>query len=211
MIDDLITKGVAEPYRMFTSRAEYRLTLRADNADIRLSSLAKDLEILSESRSLKFEKKLENINKLKVHLSSRSLTPNEASKHGIKISKDGVKRNGLELLKYKDVNFDKLKSIFSLDEYDADVIEQIEIDNHYSGYYAKQEDDIEVFKKDENLKIPENIDYSKISGLSNEIRQKLELIRPKTFGQASRIEGITPAAINLLLTYSKRYNFKRTA
>ena len=211
MIDDLITKGVAEPYRMFTSRAEYRLTLRADNADIRLSSLAKDLEILSESRQKNFENKLDNINNLKVHLSSRTLTPNEASKHGIKISKDGVKRNGLELLKYKDVNFDKLKSIFNLDDYEADVIEQIEIDNHYSGYYAKQEDDIEVFKKDENLKIPENIDYSKISGLSNEIRQKLELIRPKTFGQASRIEGITPAAINLLLTYSKRYNFKHTA
>ena len=114
-----------------------------------------------------------------MHLSSRSLTPNEASKHGIKISKDGVKRNGLELLKYKDVNFDKLKSIFKLDDYEADVIEQIEIDNHYSGYYAKQEDDIEVFKKDENLKIPENIDYSKISGLSNEIRQKLSLLGPK--------------------------------
>ena len=211
MIDDLITKGVAEPYRMFTSRAEYRLTLRADNADIRLSSLAKDLEILSESRQKNFKNKLDNISNLKVHLSSRTLTPNEASKHGIKISKDGVKRNGLELLKYKDVNFDKLKSIFNLDDYEADVIEQIEIDNHYSGYYAKQEDDIEVFKKDENLKIPENIDYSKISGLSNEIRQKLELIRPKTFGQASRIEGITPAAINLLLTYSKRYNFKHTA
>ena len=211
MIDDLITKGVAEPYRMFTSRAEYRLTLRADNADIRLSNLAKDLEILSESRLNNFEKKLKNINNLKTDLSSRSLTPNEASKHGIKISKDGVKRDGLELLKYKDVNFDKLKTIFNLDDYEADVIEQIEIDNHYSGYYAKQEDDIEVFKKDENLKIPENIDYSKISGLSNEIRQKLELIRPKTFGQASRIEGITPAAINLLLTYSKRYNFKHTA
>jgi tRNA uridine 5-carboxymethylaminomethyl modification enzyme len=211
MIDDLITKGVAEPYRMFTSRAEYRLTLRADNADLRLSSLAKDLEILSESRLSDFEIKLKNINNLKVHLSSKSMTPNQASRHGIKISKDGVKRNGLELLKYKDVNFEKLKSIFDLDDFDSDVIEQIEIDNHYSGYYAKQEDDIEVFKKDENLKIPENIDYSKISGLSNEIRQKLELIRPKTFGQASRIEGITPSAINLLLTYSKRYNFKHTA
>ena len=211
MIDDLITKGVAEPYRMFTSRAEYRLTLRADNADLRLSSLAKDLEILSESRLSDFEIKLKNINNLKVHLSSKSMTPNQASRHGIKISKDGVKRNGLELLRYKDVNFEKLKSIFDLDDFDSDVIEQIEIDNHYSGYYAKQEDDIEVFKKDENLKIPENIDYSKISGLSNEIRQKLELIRPKTFGQASRIEGITPSAINLLLTYSKRYNFKHTA
>ena len=211
MIDDLITKGVAEPYRMFTSRAEYRLTLRADNADLRLSSLAKDLEILSESRLSDFEIKLKNINNLKVHLSSRSMTPNQASKHGIKISKDGVKRNGLELLKYKDVNFEKLKSIFDLDDFDRDVIEQVEIDNHYSGYYAKQEDDIEVFKKDENLKIPENIDYSKISGLSNEIRQKLDLIRPRTFGQASRIEGITPSAINLLLTYTKRYNFKHTA
>ena len=140
-----------------------------------------------------------------------SLTPNEAEKHGIKISKDGVKRNGLELLKYKGVNFNNLKDIFGLGEFSSDVIEQIEIDNHYAGYYAKQEDDIEIFKKDENMKIPENIDYSDISGLSNEIRQKLELIRPKTFGQASRIEGITPAAINLLLTYSKRYNFKHTA
>ena len=211
MIDDLITKGVAEPYRMFTSRAEYRLTLRADNADLRLSSIAKDLEILSESRLQSFEKKLDNINKLKVQLSSRSFTPNEAHKHGIKISKDGIKRNGLELLSYKGVTFDKLKPIFGLSDYEPDVIEQIEIDNHYSGYYAKQEDDIEIFKKDENMKIPENIDYSAISGLSNEIRQKLELVKPKTFGQASRIEGITPAAINLLLTYSKRYNFKHTA
>ena len=211
MIDDLITKGVAEPYRMFTSRAEYRLTLRADNADLRLSSIAKDLEILSESRLQKFKKKNENINKLKVQLSSRSFTPNEADKHGIKISKDGIKRNGLELLKYKGVTFDKLKTIFGLGDYDQDVVEQIEIDNHYSGYYAKQEDDIKIFKKDENVKIPENIDYSEISGLSNEIREKLQLIKPKTFGQASRIEGITPSAINLLLTYSKRYNFKHTA
>ena len=211
MIDDLITKGVAEPYRMFTSRAEYRLTLRADNADLRLSSYAKELEILSESRVKLFEEKVDNINKLKVQLSSSSLSPNEAAKHGIRISKDGVKRNGLELLKYKGVNFNNLKSIFDLDHYDNDVIQQIEIDNHYAGYYAKQADDIELFKKDENMKIPENLDYSEISGLSNEIRHKLELIRPKTFGQASRIEGITPAAINLLLTYSKRYNFKHTA
>ena len=211
MIDDLITKGVAEPYRMFTSRAEYRLTLRADNADLRLSSYAKELEILSESRVKLFDEKVDNINKLKVQLSSSSLSPNEAAKHGIKISKDGVKRNGLELLKYKGVNFNNLKSIFDLDHYDNEVIQQIEIDNHYAGYYAKQADDIELFKKDENMKIPENLDYSEISGLSNEIRHKLELIRPKTFGQASRIEGITPAAINLLLTYSKRYNFKHTA
>ena len=211
MIDDLITKGVAEPYRMFTSRAEYRLTLRADNADLRLSPLAKQLEILSDERLNKFENKSKRINNLKTQLSSRSLTPNEASKHGIQISKDGVKRSGLELLKYKGVNFETLRSIFALEKEDPEVIAQIEIDNHYAGYYHKQESDISLFKKDENLQIPDNIDYSKISGLSNEIRSKLELIRPKTFGQASRIEGITPAAINLLLTYSKRYKFKHTA
>jgi tRNA uridine 5-carboxymethylaminomethyl modification enzyme len=211
MIDDLITKGVAEPYRMFTSRAEYRLTLRADNADLRLSPLAKQLEILSDERLNKFENKSKRINNLKTQLSSMSLTPNEASKHGIQISKDGVKRSGLELLKYKGVNFETLRSIFGLEKEDPEVIEQIEIDNHYAGYYHKQESDISLFKKDENLQIPDNIDYSKISGLSNEIRSKLELIRPKTFGQASRIEGITPAAINLLLTYSKRYKFKHTA
>ena len=196
---------------MFTSRAEYRLTLRADNADLRLSPLAKQLEILSDDRLNKFENKSKRINNLKTQLSSRSLTPNEASKHGIQISKDGVKRSGLELLKYKGVNFETLRSIFGLENEDPEVIEQIEIDNHYAGYYHKQESDISLFKKDENLQIPDNIDYSKISGLSNEIRSKLELIRPKTFGQASRIEGITPAAINLLLTYSKRYKFKHTA
>jgi len=211
MIDDLITKGVVEPYRMFTSRAEYRLSLRADNADLRLSNFAKDLGILSDSRLKIFDNKFQNVNKLKVFLSSKYLTPNEASKHGIKISKDGIKRNGLELLKYKGVDFQKLKLIFGLGHFDYDVIEQIEIDNHYAGYYAKQEDDIKLFKKDENLKIPDNIDYSKISGLSNEIKQKLETIRPKTFGQASRIEGITPSAINLLLIHSKRYTFKHIA
>ncbi len=212
MIDDLITKGVAEPYRMFTSRAEYRLTLRADNADIRLSSIAKKIGCLSKNRAKNFENKVNNINKVKNSLSLVSLTPNQAKKHNISISMDGVKRNGIELMGYKDVTYEKLRLIFSdLPTVSEDVINHIKIDNHYRGYYSKQDSDIRKFKKDEGLRIPENIDYDKISGLTAEVKKKLELIKPETFGQAMRMEGMTPAAINLLLAYTKRYKFKQSA
>jgi len=212
MIDDLITKGVAEPYRMFTSRAEYRLTLRADNADIRLTPIAKDLGCLSQDRVKSFENKVKNINKIKNSLSLVSLTPNQAKKHDISISMDGVKRNGIELMGYKDVSYSKLRSIFSdLPSANDEIINLIKIDNHYSGYYPKQDADIRKFKKDECLKIPENIDYDKISGLTAEVKKKLTLIKPETFGQAMRMEGMTPAAINLLLAYTKRYKFKHSA
>ena len=212
MIDDLITKGVAEPYRMFTSRAEYRLTLRADNADIRLSSIAKKIGCLSKNRAKNFENKVNNINKVKNSLSLVSLTPNQAKKHNISISMDGVKRNGIELMGYKDVTYEKLRLIFrDLPPATEDVINHIKIDNHYRGYYSKQDSDIRKFKKDEGLRIPENIDYDKISGLTAEVKKKLELIRPETFGQAMRMEGMTPAAINLLLAYTKRYKFKQSA
>ena len=212
MIDDLITKGVAEPYRMFTSRAEYRLTLRADNADIRLSSIAKKIGCLSKNRAKNFENKVNNINKVKNSLSSVSLTPNQAKKHNISISMDGVKRNGIELMGYKDVTYEKLRLIFlDLPPATEDVINHIKIDNHYRGYYSKQDSDIRKFKKDEGLRIPENIDYDKISGLTAEVKKKLELIKPETFGQAMRMEGMTPAAINLLLAYTKRYKFKQSA
>ena len=212
MIDDLITKGVAEPYRMFTSRAEYRLTLRADNADIRLTPIAKYLGCLSHDRVKSFENKVKNINKFKNSLSLVSLTPNQAKKHDISISMDGVKRNGVELMGYKDVSYSKLRSIFSdLPSANDEIINLIKIDNHYSGYYPKQDADIRKFKKDECLKIPENIDYDKISGLTAEVKKKLTLIKPETFGQAMRMEGMTPAAINLLLAYTKRYKFKHSA
>ncbi len=212
MIDDLITKGVAEPYRMFTSRAEYRLTLRADNADIRLSSIAKKIGCLSKNRAKNFENKVNNINKVKNSLSLVSLTPNQAKKHNISISMDGVKRNGIELMGYKDVTYAKLRLIFhDLPPASEDVINHIKIDNHYRGYYSKQDSDIRKFKKDEGLRIPENIDYDKISGLTAEVKKKLELIKPETFGQAMRMEGMTPAAINLLLAYTKRYKFKQSA
>ena len=212
MIDDLITKGVAEPYRMFTSRAEYRLTLRADNADLRLSPIAMRIGCVSLERSKKLEEKIKKIEMIKICLSSVSLTPNEAKKHGISISMDGVKRNGIDLLRYKNVDYDKLKSIFKeLPDSEEDIIGQLKIENHYKGYYAKQDADIKKFKKDEDLKIPCDIDYDKISGLTEEVKNKLRLVKPETFGQALRIDGMTPAAINLLLAHTKRYKFKHSA
>jgi len=212
MIDDLITKGVAEPYRMFTSRAEYRLTLRADNADLRLSPIAIKIGCMSSKRVKKIEEKIKSLNKFKNILSSVSLTPNEAKKHGISISMDGVRRNGIDLLRYKNVDYSKLKSIFNeLPHSKEEIIKQLKIENHYKGYYAKQDSDIKKFKKDEGLKIPDNLDYDKISGLTDEVKKKLRLIKPETFGQALRIDGMTPAAINLLLAHTKRYKFKHSA
>jgi len=209
MIDDLVTKGVAEPYRMFTSRAEYRLSLRADNADTRLTQLGINIGLVQAQRSELFTKKVNKINELSNSLKILKITPNEAEKFNIKIAKDGVKRSAFEILSRGGVTFDKLRSIWSRIPPASRVEEeQIEITAHYSGYLEKQEADIIAFRKDENLIIPSNIDYSKLSGLSNEVKSKFKLIRPKTLGQALRIDGITPAAAYILLSYVKKVQKK---
>jgi len=212
MIDDLVTKGVAEPYRMFTSRAEYRLSLRADNADTRLTQIGINIGVIQANRAHLYTKKINKINELTNNLKSLKISPNEAQKFNIKIAKDGVKRSAFEILSRDGVTFKKLRLIWNkIPKATKDEEEQLEISAHYSGYLEKQQADIIAFRRDENLAIPNDIDYSKLSGLSNEVKSKFKLIRPKTLGQALRIDGITPAAAYILLSHVKksRKNLKR--
>ena len=205
MVDDLITRGVSEPYRMFTSRAEYRLSLRADNADQRLTPMAIKLGIASSARIERFEAKSQAISDARALMKSKDLSPNEASAFGMKINQDGRRRNALELLAYPEIGFDHLKSIWpDLDSVSGAVQEQMEIEAVYSGYMQRQELDIAAFKRDETLSIPHDLDYDSIGGLSNEVRLKLKAAQPATLGHASRLEGVTPGAIAALLPHVKR-------
>ncbi len=205
LVDDLVTRGVSEPYRMFTSRAEYRLQLRADNADQRLTPRGLALGCVGAARTARFADKVAELDEARAAARSLSLTPKEAGDRGLKVNQDGQRRTALDLLGYPSVSFDDLAAIWpQLGALSAPVREQLEIDALYAGYLERQEADVLAFRRDEALQLPADLDYAAVGGLSHEVRGKLAEARPVTLGQAGRIEGVTPGALTALLAHVKK-------
>jgi tRNA uridine 5-carboxymethylaminomethyl modification enzyme len=204
MIDDLVTRGITEPYRMFTSRAEYRLTLRADNADQRLTDKGIALGCVGQARSIRHGAKMAALNDAKALTKSLSITPNAAGKHGLALNRDGQRRSAFELLAYPEVGWSEVRGIWpELSAIDPGIAVHLEIDAKYDVYLKRQTADVDAFRRDEGL-ILTDIDYSLVPGLSNEARAKLEATRPRTVGQAGRIDAMTPAALGILAAYLRR-------
>jgi len=209
MIDDLVTRGVSEPYRMFTSRAEYRLTLRADNADQRLTGRGVALGCVGAVRASKHQAKMAALEEARTMARALTLTPSEAAKHGLSLRKDGQRRSAFELLSYPDIGFADLARIWNaLGGLASKIAEQLEIDAKYDVYLSRQAADVESYRRDESLVLADDIDYAALPGLSNEARAKLQTHRPRTIGQAGRIDGMTPAALTLLAAYVRRQHRK---
>jgi tRNA uridine 5-carboxymethylaminomethyl modification enzyme len=205
MIDDLVTRGVTEPYRMFTSRAEYRLQLRADNADQRLTDIGIAIGCVSAERAHAHQEKSVALNDARAFAKSVSLTPKEAERHGLSLNKDGQRRTAFELLSYPYVTIADVTKIWPrFGEFAPKIAEQIEIDAKYDVYLSRQAADIAAYRRDESFELPDDFDYAVLPGLSNEMKQKLQTHRPRTIGHAGRIDGMTPAALTLLVAHVRR-------
>jgi tRNA uridine 5-carboxymethylaminomethyl modification enzyme len=202
LVDDLISRGVSEPYRMFTSRAEFRLSLRADNADERLTPIAAELGMIGRERSGRFRNQMQRLEAARSLARNLSLTPSEARTHGLNVNLDGVRRSAYELLAYSGMDISGLKAIWpELRAIDAGTSEKLETEARYSVYLGRQRVDIALLKREEQKVIPADLDYSGFNGLSNELRQKLNAARPRSIAEANRIDGMTPAALGLILAY----------
>jgi tRNA uridine 5-carboxymethylaminomethyl modification enzyme len=205
MIDDLVTRGVSEPYRMFTSRAEFRLRLRVDNADQRLTPLAIDLGCVGPERRAAFAARSDALATGRARLDSLNLSPNQAATHGLEINRDGRRRSAFELLAFPGVDLARLRDIWpELGALDAPIARQLEVDARYASYVARQAEDVAILQREEGRSIPADTDFGEISGLSNEIVQKLERHRPATLAHAGRIDGMTPSALLLLLAHIRK-------
>jgi tRNA uridine 5-carboxymethylaminomethyl modification enzyme len=211
MIDDLVTRGITEPYRMFTSRAEYRLTLRADNADQRLTSKGIALGCVGQARTARHGAKMAALNAAKALAKSLAITPNEAARHGLTLNKDGQRRSAFELLAYPGIGWSEIRGIWpELSRVAPSTALHLEIDAKYDVYLKRQSADVDAFRRDEGL-ILTNMDYGAVPGLSNEVRSRLELARPRTVGQAGRLDGLTPAALAILAAYLRREARRKTS
>jgi tRNA uridine 5-carboxymethylaminomethyl modification enzyme len=209
MIDDLVTRGVSEPYRMFTSRAEYRLTLRADNADQRLTGKGIALGCIDPERARKHQAKMGDLEAARLMARSLTLTPSEAARHGLSLRKDGQRRSAFELLSHPDIGIGELTRVWpQFGGLERKIAEQLQIDAKYEVYLSRQAADVESYRRDESLVLADDLDYGALPGLSNEVRHKLQAHQPRTIGQAGRIDGITPAALTLLVAHLRRQHRK---